>query len=119
MFADLPILSLLIWLPMLGGVAVIALGDANQHRARQLGVLTAAVALLLSLPLWSGFDSASGAMQFVERSPWIPVLKSEYHLGVDGVSMPLIVLTTFITLIVTIAAWGSVTRRGGSTSARS
>jgi NADH-quinone oxidoreductase subunit M len=66
---------------------------------------------LVSLPLWFGFDASTAAMQFVERSPWLPALGVDYYLGVDGISMPLILLTTFITIFVIIAGWEVVTYR--------
>jgi NADH-quinone oxidoreductase subunit M len=98
-FTDLPLLSLLIWLPLIGGIAVIGVGDRSQQLARQLAFGVSLLTFLISLPLWGTFDTGTAAMQFVERVPWIPVLSSDYHLGVDGVSMPLIVLTTFITVL--------------------
>jgi NADH-quinone oxidoreductase subunit M len=112
-FTDLPLLSLLIWLPLIGGIAVIGVGDRSQQLARQLAFGVSLLTFLISLPLWGTFDTGTAAMQFVERVPWIPVLSSDYHLGVDGVSMPLIVLTTFITAIVVVAGWESVRERVG------
>ncbi|MGB5831954.1 MAG: NADH-quinone oxidoreductase subunit M [Thiohalocapsa sp.] len=111
MLAEFPWLTLIIWLPIVGGVAVIASGDKTVELTKQIGLGVAVVTFLVSLPLWFGFESGSAAMQFVERSTWIPSLKIEYYLGVDGISMPLILLTTFITIFVIIAGWDVITYR--------
>jgi NADH-quinone oxidoreductase subunit M len=108
------ILSTLIWLPILGGAAVLFLGDGGDPasgRARQMRWLALGVSiltLLVSVPLYTGFDTATAVMQFVERSPWIGALNVEYYLGVDGISAPLILLTTFITPLVVIAGWDTI-----------
>ena len=104
MFADLPLLSLVIWLPVLGGVAVLAFGN-NPGLVRWLALLFSIAAFLISIPLYTSFDVTTHEMQFVEMAPWIPVFNINYHLGVDGLSMPLIILTTFSTILVVIAAW--------------
>ena len=111
------ILSTLIWLPILGGVAVLLMGDGNDassSRAAGMRVLTLVISLLtfvLSIFLYSGFDSGTAAMQFVERVPWVDALNVDYYLGVDGISVPLILLTTFITPLVVIAGWDNIKAR--------
>ncbi len=105
MLADLPILSLTIWLPIIGGVLVLASGDKVVNASRWTALVVAVLTFLVSLLLWSGFDVTVADMQFVERSPWIELFSVEYYLGIDGISMPLIVLTTFITVFVIIAGW--------------
>jgi NADH-quinone oxidoreductase subunit M len=105
------LLSVLIWLPIVGGLLVMLLGDARLSAARWLALLTALATLLLSIPLYLGFDGSTATFQFVERLPWIPAFNSDYHLGVDGIALPLILLTTFITVPVIIAAWTSITQR--------
>jgi proton-translocating NADH-quinone oxidoreductase, chain M len=105
MFADLPLLSLVIWTPIIGGLLVLAAGSRNALEAKVLALLVALATFLLSLPLYSGFDTATAAMQFTEFRPWIATWSINYHLGVDGISMPLILLTTFITVLVVIAGW--------------
>jgi NADH-quinone oxidoreductase subunit M len=102
---SLPLLSLLIWIPILGGLAVLALGEQRAVLARWLTLAVSIVTLVASLPLWLRFDPTTAAMQFTERASWIPALDAWYHLGVDGISMPLILLTTFITVLVVIAGW--------------
>ncbi|HBG93745.1 MAG TPA: NADH-quinone oxidoreductase subunit M [Chromatiaceae bacterium] len=111
MFAEFPWLTLIIWLPILGGIAVIASGDKSAELTKQISLGVALLTFLVSLPLWFSFESGSAAMQFVERSAWIPSLSIEYYLGVDGISMPLILLTTFITIFVIIAGWDVITYR--------
>ena len=111
------ILSLLIWLPITGGVAVLIFGDegdAKSTRAGGMRMLALGVSLLtflLSIFLYRNFDTAVASMQFVERVPWIEGLNVEYFLGVDGISAPLILLTTFITPLVVIAGWDSIKSR--------
>ena len=98
----MPWISLAIWLPLLGGLLVIALGDG---RARPLALGIAVLTLLASLPLYFAFDTSTAAMQFTETAAWLPGFDIAYRLGVDGISMPLIVLTTIINVIVVVSAW--------------
>ncbi|MGC4027751.1 MAG: NADH-quinone oxidoreductase subunit M [Steroidobacteraceae bacterium] len=105
------LLSLLIWVPIAGGVLVLALGEQRVAAARWLALATSVLALLLSVPLYCGFDGSTAEFQFVQRLPWIPAFNADYYLGVDGISLPLILLTTFITVPVIVAASGSVSRR--------
>jgi NADH-quinone oxidoreductase subunit M len=109
--ADWPILSTLIWLPILAGVLLLLLGDERAGFGRWLALLATVVTFAASLVLWRDFDPTTAAMQFAEREPWIGAFNAWYHLGVDGISMPLIVLTTFITPLVVIAAWSTVGKR--------
>ncbi|WP_457674807.1 NADH-quinone oxidoreductase subunit M [Thiolapillus sp.] len=105
MSADWPILSAIIWLPVLGGLLVLFSGDKAPNVSRWLALAVAVLTFLISIPLWTGFDASTAAMQFEENLPWIESFKVNYHLGVDGISMPLILLTTFITILVIIAGW--------------
>ncbi len=102
---DLPLLSLLIWVPILGGIAALIVGDREPWGARTIALIFSVITFLLSLPLWGWFDSSTAAMQFQELQPWITAFNINYHLGVDGISMPLIILTTFTTVLVVIAGW--------------
>jgi len=107
---EMPILSILIWLPIAGGLLLLAVGErAALGRWLALGVSIAA--LLASIPLYTGFDRSTAAMQFIERTPWIATYNVDYYLGVDGISMPLILLTTFITVLVVISAWTVIQQR--------
>jgi len=106
MFSDWPLLSLVIWVPVLGGLLVLATGsDKNAPEARMLALIVAIVTFLLSIPLYTHFQLNTANMQFVELHPWIETFKVNYHLGVDGISMPLILLTTFMSVLVIIAGW--------------
>ncbi len=98
-------LSLVIWLPIIGGLIVLATGNGSPARTRWLSLFVAVLAFIVSLPLGLYFDGASSEMQFVVQYDWIPPVNALYHLGVDGFSMPFILLTTFITIIVVIAGW--------------
>ena len=104
------LLSLLIWLPIVAAFAILALGPNRVGLARLLAMLTAVLTLVLSIPLWQNFDTTTAAMQFVEKVAWIPSLNINYHLGVDGIAMPLIVLTTFITVLTVLSAWKVITK---------
>ena len=106
---ELPILSLVIWLPIVGGLLVLASGDRVNPRPLSLAV--AMITFLTSLLLYSGFDSSTADMQFEENAAWIPVFKIFYHLGIDGISMPLIILTTFTTVLVVLAGWEVIKER--------
>jgi NADH-quinone oxidoreductase subunit M len=109
---DLPLLSLLVWAPVVGGALVLATGgDRNALAARTVALLAAVGVLLLCVPLWTGFSTGTAEMQFVERHAWIPAFNVEYYLGVDGISMPLIVLTSFTTVLVVIAGWEVIQER--------
>jgi NADH-quinone oxidoreductase subunit M len=84
---------------------VLAAGRRSASTARAISLFVSVVTFLLSIPLYTGFDTATFAMQFTERVPWIPAFHIDYHLGVDGFSMPLILLTTFTTVLVVLAGW--------------
>jgi len=105
MQADLPILTATIWLPIIGGIAVLASGDKDPRVSKWTALAFAVLTFLVSIPLWAGFDVGTAEMQFVERASWIPTFHVEYYLGIDGISMPLILLTTFITIFVIVAGW--------------
>jgi len=99
-------LSLVIWVPILAGVIVLATGsDRNAALARWLALAGALLGLIVAIPLATGFDTTTSAMQFVEKAAWIPAFNVHYHLGVDGISMPLILLNSFVTVLVVIAGW--------------
>jgi len=102
------LLSLLIWLPIAGGLIVLLLGESRAAMGRWAALLLSAATFVLSIPLFTQFDGSTHLMQFEEQLPWIDLLHSTYHLGVDGISMPLILLTTFMTVLVVIAGWGIV-----------
>ena len=100
-----PLLSVLIWLPILGGAWILAAGERNGPGARVMALIISLATFLLSIPLYTGFDTTTAAMQFEENAVWIEAFGIHYHLGVDGISMPLILLTTFTTVLVVLSAW--------------
>ncbi len=111
------ILSTLIFLPIIGGIALLLMGDgcdANSSRAalmRYVALGVTVLTFLLSIPLYTQFDADAVGMQFVERYTWIETIGVDYFLGVDGLSAPLILLTTFITPLVVIAGWDTIKTR--------
>lgn len=112
MFSDLPLLSLLIWLPVVGGIAVLFTGgDKHATRARYIALFSSLVNIFLCIPLYLNFDHHTYAMQFVENVPWIPAYGIHYALGVDGISLPLIFLTVFTTLLVILASWMTIHKK--------
>ena len=106
------LLSVLIWFPVAGGILVLAgCDDRRAGRARWTAVAVSVATFLLSIPLWSRFDRTSAEMQFAERIPWIERFQIEYFLGVDGISVPLVLLTTLLTMVVVVAGWRVVQAR--------
>jgi NADH-quinone oxidoreductase subunit M len=106
------VLSLAIWLPIFSGIFLLATGnDSNVRLVRWVALLAALGSLAVTLPLMSGFDNATAAMQFTEIFSWIERFNVHYHLGVDGLSMWFVPLTAFITVIVVVAAWEVITER--------
>jgi len=112
MFADWPLLSLVVWLPIVGGAAVLLSGDkGDSEGSRRLALTISIVTFVLSLSLYTNFDSFTSSMQFEERFVWISDFNIYYHLGVDGLSMPFIILTTFTTILVILAGWQVIQKR--------
>jgi NADH-quinone oxidoreductase subunit M len=106
------LLSLLIWLPIVGAVGAVAVdGDHYPTRARVVALMTSLLSIGLCIPLYLGFNPALSSMQFQENVPWITAFNVNYALGVDGISLPLILLTVFTTLLVILAAWRSIQLR--------
>jgi NADH-quinone oxidoreductase subunit M len=106
------LLSLAIWTPIFFGVVLLALGRDDQARmVRWIALVGALAGLAVTLPLYSGFDTTTAAMQFVEKAPWIDRFNVSYHLGIDGISFWFVLLTAFINVIVVIASWESITER--------
>ncbi|MEQ1526021.1 MAG: NADH-quinone oxidoreductase subunit M [Gallionella sp.] len=106
------VISVAIWLPIFFGILVLATGDdRNAPLARMIALVGSLLGLLVTIPLYTGFARDTSAMQFVELSNWIPLFNIHYHLGVDGISMPFILLTAFFTPIVIIAGWRVIEKR--------
>mgnify|MGYP006106824379 FL=1 len=104
---SIPLLSVLIWLPIAAGIFVYALGTTERasHWGKVIALSASVATFLLSVPLYVNFDRNISSMQFVERLPWIERFSAYYYLGVDGISVPLILLTTFLTPFIIIAGW--------------
>jgi len=105
------LLSVLIWLPIGAGVLVLLLGERNVVAGRWIALAATILTLILSLPLIAGFNTTTAELQFPEIVPWIPRFHANYALGLDGISLPLVVLTAFITIFVVIAGWTVIEAR--------
>ena len=109
---SLPLLSLAIWVPVFAGFLVLLTGDdKNASSARWIALLGSLAAFAVTVPLYTGFNPADGGFQFQEGYNWIPTFNIHYHLGVDGIAVPLILLTSFTTVLVVIAAWEVIQKR--------
>jgi NADH-quinone oxidoreductase subunit M len=111
MEANFPLLSVLIWLPILGGLLTLAFGDTRAQQGKVFALAVAVATFAASLMLFAGHDVSSPAMRFVEDHAWIPSFDIRYALGVDGLSIALIALTTLTTALVLVGSWTSVDRR--------
>jgi len=105
MNTGLPLLSLLVWTPVLGGIWVLFAGDRQAGTARYLSLFVATLTFIISALLYLRFDLQNPGMQFIELRSWISAFNINYHLGIDGISLLMILLNTFITLLVVIASW--------------
>jgi NADH-quinone oxidoreductase subunit M len=112
MFTQLPLLTILIWLPLCGAVLILCTGnDKNANLARSIAVVVAVASMLLCIPLYLGFDPSSYEMQFTEDHLWIRAYQTHYALGVDGISLLMVMLTNFTGLLVVIAGCHSIKLR--------
>jgi len=102
------LLSIVIWLPIVGGALVSLVGSERASTARWLALLVSILVFAASIPLYTGYDADAGTLQFVENHVWIGAISANYHLGADGISIALILLTTFTTVLVILGAWDSV-----------
>ncbi|MBS0450966.1 MAG: NADH-quinone oxidoreductase subunit M [Proteobacteria bacterium] len=106
------LLSLAIWLPIAFGAVLLAFGRDDQARlVRWIALIGAILSFVVTIPLYTGFQLGTAAMQFVELSPWIERFNINYHVGVDGLSLWFVLLTAFITVVVVISAWEVITER--------
>ena len=106
-----PILSFLIFLPLVGAAVLFLIPSARTGAIRRTALGVSALTFLASIPLYTRFDASASGMQFVERAPWVPSLGIEYLLGVDGISSLLILLTTFLTAISVLSSFSAITER--------
>jgi NADH-quinone oxidoreductase subunit M len=105
------LLSIVIWLPVAGGLLTLLCGDGFARAGRWVALLTSLLTVAWCVPLYRYFDNRTADFQFIEHANWIPVLHSQYALGVDGISLPLILLTAFMTVPVIIAGWSVIDKR--------
>ncbi|WP_455555019.1 NADH-quinone oxidoreductase subunit M [Comamonas sp.] len=106
------LLSLAIWTPIVFGVLLLAFGkDSRAQGVRWVALIGSILGLLVTVPLYTGFDTSSANMQFVEKLLWIERFNIHYHLGLDGLSFWFVPLTAFITVIVVLASWENITER--------
>ena len=109
-----PLLTAIVFLPLVGAVLLLLAGGRDGERddlVRWLALGVSLAVFLLTLVLWAGFDPASADCQFEERYAWIPRFGISYHVGVDGISLLLMVLTGFLTPLALLGSWGSVTKK--------
>ncbi len=104
-FNSLPLLSLLIWTPIIGGIWVLIAGDRQEQTVKYFAFAVAILTFIFSVILYCWFDPDYAGMQFVEEADWITTFNIKYHLGVDGIALPLILLSSFTTILVILAAW--------------
>jgi NADH-quinone oxidoreductase subunit M len=106
MFEGIGLISLAIWVPILAGVLILVTGgDKNADGQRTLALIGSLLGFLVAIPLWTGFDASTSAMQFGEVAEWVPMFNIHYRLGVDGISMPFVLLNSFTTVLVVLAGW--------------
>ena len=108
---SLPLLSAIVALPVAGALALLGLGRGRDALVRQVALGISLVTFVLSLALVAGFDASSADFQFVERHAWLPDFGVSYHVGIDGISLWLVVLTTFLTPIALLCSWDSIEHR--------
>ncbi len=109
---QVPWLSLLIWLPIVAGIVLLFIvGEKRAIVAKWFALAASVMTFIFSLSLYTDYDSSTAVLQFVERSIWIESFGIEYYLGVDGFSIPLIILTSLMTVIVVIASWQTISHR--------
>ncbi|AFK53804.1 MAG: NADH-quinone oxidoreductase subunit M [Tistrella sp.] len=111
---DWPLLSTVVFLPLIGaGFILLIRGDEATvaRNARSVALWTSVITFLISLLLWTGFDSSTAAFQFVEKAEWFPGYGIDYHLGIDGISLWFVLLTTLLIPICVLASWESITKR--------
>jgi NADH-quinone oxidoreductase subunit M len=106
------LLSLAIWVPIAFGAVLLAFGrDEHATAVRWIALIGSILSFIVTIPLFTRFQNGSAAMQFVEKEGWIDRFHVNYHLGIDGISMWLVLLTSFITVVVVISAWEVITER--------
>ena len=114
MFQTIPILSLVIFLPLVGALAILLTRGEEAivaRNARNMALWTSTVTFALSLLIWFGFERGTAEFQFVEKAAWMPSFGIGYHVGVDGISMPFVLLSTLLTPLCVVASWDAIQKR--------
>ncbi|MFW5679166.1 MAG: NADH-quinone oxidoreductase subunit M [Pseudomonadota bacterium] len=113
--SDWPLLSLVIFLPLVGVVFILAIRHEDEavvaQNAKAVALWTSSITFLLSLLIWFQFDPSQAGFQLVEKTPWLPGFDIDYHVGVDGISLWFVLLSTLLTVVVVLGSWHSVTSR--------
>jgi NADH-quinone oxidoreductase subunit M len=105
------LLSAAIWIPIVAGALVLAIGERRPEAMRWTALAGAVLGFLVTVPLYTGFNVGTSTMQFVELHPWIERFHVNYHLGLDGISLPFVLLNSFITILVVVAGWTVIETR--------
>jgi NADH-quinone oxidoreductase subunit M len=109
--ANFPILSLILFTPLVGAVLLLFVSKRQENLIRWIANIVAVLGFVVSVPLWFRYDPAGAQYQFVERIPWIPSIGAEYYLGVDGFSVLLTLLTTLMGAIAVLSSWTAIKER--------
>ncbi len=110
-FSEFPLLSLIIWLPVLGALVLFFVPRRNEGFIKWWALLVSLFDFLLTLPLWFGFDKTFSGFQFVEKKAWIEALGVQYFLGVDGISVLFVLLSALVTVLCVLISWESITEK--------
>ncbi len=106
-----PLLSSLIFLPVIGAIGLLFIPRKEELEVKRFALLIAILEFFLSLPLWFGFDKTTSLMQFVEKKEWISSWNVYYYLGVDGISVLFVLLSTLITILCILVSWTAITEK--------
>src|SRR5512147_2525580 len=106
-----PILSTVIFLPVLGALFILINRRSWESASKWIALATSLVTFFLSLPLFLDFDKTTYKMQFVEKHPWIPTWNINYYLGVDGISVLFVLLSTLCAILCVLISWNSITKK--------
>jgi len=110
-YGGFPLLSILVFLPLVGALLILLLNKKRVEQIRVVALVTSLVVFVLSLPLFFNFDSSSHELQWMEKKPWIPHYGISYFIGIDGISLLLVLLTTFISVLAILSSWKAITER--------